>query len=462
MTAVIRYRYPALLGAWAAGVAVVPGATAKALVVAPPVLAGFACWIASRPERWIGLLFFSLILLPPVPAPFGDAGAHVAPLVLLAGLLCGVLRMNEWRPLVGSLPILLGIFGVTLLGSSGFALLYSGPVVATGSVARVALFGIGVYLFLYTLAGPRNAGASPFALVKPLFGMATAGAVFACVDFYYQLPTPAGFEPQFVWLDQGVFRRAQGLFYEASTLGNFCAFFLVMILVAFFCPRKNRPVSRPALAVATIFFSAALIVSYSRASLVNLLVAFVAFLFVRRVPVRRFIIPGVLALPVVGLIVRFTVPTFFAHYWTRLAVSFQYFYSAPDRVLSGRLASWAVIRDFLSQHPWQTVFGIGYKTLPYSQYVGAGVVADNTYLSLLVETGIVGLALFLLLNVCILRTAWRAACSRRSEASFFGTWIFCFWIGEMVQMLSGDLITYWRVLPIYFWVLAMAAREATG
>ena len=24
--------------------------------------------------------------------------------------------------------------------------------------------------------------------------------------------------------------------------------------------------------------------------------------------------------------------------------------------------------------------------------------------------------------------------------------------GQMVQMFSGDLITYWRVLPVYFWV----------
>ena len=39
--------------------------------------------------------------------------------------------------------------------------------------------------------------------------------------------TPAGYGPQFVWLDSGVYRRAQGFFYEASTLGNFCAFFLV-------------------------------------------------------------------------------------------------------------------------------------------------------------------------------------------------------------------------------------------
>jgi len=25
-------------------------------------------------------------------------------------------------------------------------------------------------------------------------------------------------------------------------------------------------------------------------------------------------------------------------------------------------------------------------------------------------------------------------------------------------MFSGDLLTYWRVLPVYFWVLALAVR----
>jgi hypothetical protein len=29
-------------------------------------------------------------------------------------------------------------------------------------------------------------------------------------------------------------------------------------------------------------------------------------------------------------------------------------------------------------------------------------------------------------------------------------------------MLSGDLITYWRVLPVYFWVLAAALRDSSG
>jgi O-antigen ligase len=80
------------------------------------------------------------------------------------------------------------------------------------------------------------------------------------------------------------------------------------------------------------------------------------------------------------------------------------------------------------------------------------------YLSLLIETGIVGLAAFVLLNFGIVRTAWRAARCNDPQSSFFGAWIFCFWIGQLFQMLSGDLFTYWRVLPLYFWVLAMAMR----
>jgi hypothetical protein len=81
------------------------------------------------------------------------------------------------------------------------------------------------------------------------------------------------------------------------------------------------------------------------------------------------------------------------------------------------------------------------------------VVADNMYISLLVETGVGGLAALVWLNVAILRAAARSA-----RHSFFGVWMLCFWSGQAVQMASGDLLTYWRVLPVYFWVLALAVR----
>ena len=156
--------------------------------------------------------------------------------------------------------------------------------------------------------------------------------------------------------------------------------------------------------------------------------------------------------------VRLAFPSFSASYWDRIAGSFRYFWYAPDSVLSGRLTHWKVLIDFLSQQPWHALFGVGYKTLPYSNFIGTTVIPDNTYLSLLVETGLVGLAAFVALNIAILRTGWRAVHCSDPRTVFFGEWIFCFWCGELVQMLSGDLITYWRVLPVYFWVLGAAAR----
>jgi len=97
------------------------------------------------------------------------------------------------------------------------------------------------------------------------------------------------------------------------------------------------------------------------------------------------------------------------------------------------------------------------KTLPYTSYVSGGVVADNTYLSLLQKQSC-GRRAFL--PQCgHLRTALRAARSA-TDARFLRLVDFCFWCGELVQMMSGGLITYWRVLPVYFCTLAIAAREA--
>ena len=104
----------------------------------------------------------------------------------------------------------------------------------------MALFGISIYIFFYTAHGPAR-GSGSLGGIRRLYWIAAASALFACVDFYYQFPAPAGYGPQFVWLDSGVYRRAQGLFYEASTLGNFCVFFLVMIAVAFTLPRPIPP-----------------------------------------------------------------------------------------------------------------------------------------------------------------------------------------------------------------------------
>jgi O-antigen ligase len=103
---------------------------------------------------------------------------------------------------------------------------------------------------------------------------------------------------------------------------------------------------------------------------------------------------------------------------------------------------------------------VGYKTLPYSNLLGDPLIADNMYLSVLVEAGVFGLAALLWMNISILRAGYRAARHPDPRTRFYGSWIFCFWMGEVFQMASGDLLTYWRVLPLYFWVLALAVCGA--
>jgi hypothetical protein len=77
-----------------------------------------------------------------------------------------------------------------------------------------------------------------------------------------------------------------------------------------------------------------------------------------------------------------------------------------------------------------------------------------------VETGWPGLAALILLNAAILRQAYRQARSAQSAINrLCGTCAFSFWCGEMVQMATGDILTYWRILPAFFALLAFGARD---
>jgi O-antigen ligase len=457
------YWIAGLLGAYACVIAASSSPVAAGAWSAPLVAIPLALWTLQTPSRWLWCFFFAALLLPPLPFALGNSGPHIGVALAGLGLVSGAVRLPEWRLKRNLLAFAMAVFFLVLLASSALAVLYSGLSIAAGSLVRVLLFGISVYVFFYSAYGPvaELREDSPRG-ARRLYWFGVLSAVFACVDFYCQFPASAGYGPQFIWLDSGIYRRAQGFFYEASTLGNVCAFFLIMIAVTLLRGRGGeRPVSRLALWFGAPVLFAALVLSYSRASLLNLFVALATLLYMERARIRigRLLAIAASCLAAGSLGAWQFFPEVAWGYWLRLSHS-QFFFTQPESVLSGRLASWQAIAAFLAAHPWSTILGIGYKTLPYSNFIGHTIVADNMYLSLLVETGIVGLAAFFLLNFAILRTAWRAAARRDdARASFFGVWIFCFWIGQLFQMLSGDLFTYWRVLPLYFWVLAMAVRR---
>jgi O-antigen ligase len=450
------------LGLYATVVTLVPGFAAKAALAAPLVAIPLFWYLIGTSTAWLSLFFICALLTPPLPIALGDNGPHVALVFAAAGIFIGLLRLGDWRFRADALSLsILGLWAV-FAWSVGLAAIYSGLTIAAGSLARVLLFGISIYVFLYTRDGPGGMDSRrAFRMVQMLFLAATVSALFACVDFYFQFPAPAGYEPQFVWLDSGVYRRAQGVFYEASTLGNLCAFFLEMIAVALLRPKEAQPFSRLTLAVGGTALAAALVLSYSRASIVNLVVAAAVILWLNRKRIRwGRLLAGVAVFGAgAAAILLLAFPIFASVAWLRVSAAFQYFSESPNAVLSGRLSSWQTLIDFLLAHPWHALLGVGYKTLPYSDFIGTRAIGDNTYLTLLAETGIPGLLGVIALNAAILTTAYRAARSSGALRSFCGAWMLCFWAGQVVQMFSADLLTYWRILPAYFFVLALAARQ---
>ena len=454
-----------LLGLYAAGIALAPGVSTKLLLCAPLVALPLAWKLLRSPTAWLALFFVCALLAPPLPIALGDSGPHVALLVAAAGLFIGVLRLSEWRVRPDALSISLLTLWTIFACSVSWAALYSGIPIAAGSLARVLLFGISIYIFLYVRDGPaRLSEASGFRFLRFLFWISVGSALFACVDFYFQFPAPAGYEPQFIWVASGVYRRAQGVFYEASTLGNVCAFFLVMIAVALFRPRDTRPASRWELIPGGVALAAALVLSFSRASLLNLGVALAVLLWLNRDRIRwrRLAISLVAVAAGTGGILAAAFPAFANMAWLRFFTTFQFFLESPNAVLSGRIRSWEVLLSFLAANPWHAIVGVGYKTLPYSDFIGTTAIGDNTYLTLLAETGILGLTAVIALNCAILVFAYRAARSASPLRSFSGACMLCFWAGQVVQMFSADLLTYWRVLPVFFFVLALATREESG
>ena len=416
------------------------------------------------PYGWLAVFFGMALLLPPLPVALGSTGPHLSLLAAAAGVWAGLRRLPNWRWELDTLSLpVLALLGA-LLGSVAMAAAYSGVTVAIASLARVCLFGIAVYTFFYVRGEPREASLKQTStLIQVMFWAAVASAGFACLDFYFQFPAPAGFARQFVFVPGRVSRRAQGVFYDAGALGNLCAFFLEMIAVIVITRARSLPALSPALAAAGVVLASALILSFSRGSLANLLAALAALLWLerRRLSFPRWIAGAVVAAGATAALLYVTVPVFAHVYWYRIVASIQNFGQLPDKVLSGRLHSWTLLANFLLAHPARAILGTGYKTLPYTGVAGAPVIADNAYLSALVEAGVFGLAAVLALNVAILSAAYRVSKSG-SERAALGAWMFCFWTGQSVQMLTVDLLTYWRVLPVYFCVLAFATRKEPG
>jgi O-antigen ligase len=430
-------------------------------------VAAAAWWTLGRPERWVWVFLGAAVLLPPLPLAWGDTGPHPATAVAILGFAAGLANLHAWRPGGGSLGAPVALLWFALCASVPWAAFYSGYSVAAASLARLALFSISIYLFFYVAGGPGRELRTA-ALLRFLFVSSAAASAFAAADFYFQFPAPSRFAPQFIWLSSGVYRRAQGLFYEASTLGLFCVFALVMAAaVAVRGGERELGLRRWQLVAVSVPLAVALVLSFSRTAMASCLLALAVMVWLERGRLRWFgkllrpagtlAAGSLLAAGLLGILL----PNFVEAYLLRLWYTGAWFAEAPDLIFSHRLESWRRLWDYAGAHPGRLLFGVGYKTLPYAGLDGSPLIADNTYFSVLVETGLMGFVALLWLHLAVLRCTWRWATSNSTAlGGLVGLGMFSFWCGLILQMLSGDTLTYWRVLPWLFAMLAAGLREA--
>ena len=135
-------------------------------------------------------------------------------------------------------------------------------------------------------------------------------------------------------------------------------------------------------------------------------------------------------------------------------------FSDPNVATSGRFDTWIRVLSIMREHPRYLIFGIGYKTLPVTRLFHGEIITDNGYLSLLLETGVSGLAGFLIFSYSILHTFFRLARSVNNHLAFWSAVLFSIWCGELVQLLAADAYTYWRNIIILGALMALTVNLA--
>jgi len=173
--------------------------------------------------------------------------------------------------------------------------------------------------------------------------------------------------------------------------------------------------------------------SMSRSLIVAMVVYFIANLALERKikPATLFIIlTAIVTLLIVGMNNEYL-----TSFWGRLSGANQ------EDISSGRFTTWALLLGLVGDNP---LLGVGYR-LSTEKY---GLIPDNMFLSLSVETGVIGLLLYLsfLTSLCVLVYK-----NNRDK--------FALIIAYVISGIFIDISTFWVSVPFFLFTMAIYKRE---
>lgn len=395
-----------------------------------------------------------LILLPPFFfRRTGENPVFVSTLLAPVGLALLVARWQSWSRRLDSIGKGLLTFLVGIGLSLPFAFVLSGDKIGWESLFRwlmLAQMGLVYWIIRTNCSGAACARIIPWLIIA-----AVIAAAYGIFDFFWPVPIPHPSADQYIWSESAVIRRAQGVFYESCNFANFCGFFLLVTAGAVLTGRERLlRIRKIYLLLFVVVLALAVLFAFSRSAWCSVLLSLsVLILASRRARIgRTLLFSAALGIPL--LLVGLWTPEIW-HYLVAARIgSFSQILIDPDSVSSGRLSVWARVVSILFDNPQYLVFGIGYKTLPFTRLFHGEIITDNGYLSLLLETGILGLVGFLAFSRSVLGTFLGLARSARGAAAFWSALLFSLWCGEIVQMLAADAHTYWRNLIVYTALMA--------
>jgi O-antigen ligase len=446
--------------------------TAVMLAIRPMLLLpGAACCVYAfflvsslrRPLIFILVFLVVVITLPPLYfSSLGDTPFYLSSLLLPTGLAVLVTRLPDFSTPSDKVAIGLIIFLLATGLSLPFAWWLSGDVIGKQSLLRWLLLTQTALIFVVIRGVARwQADRAQQWLMPVLIIAAVASAAYGIFDFFWPVPLPHPAADQFIWLQAAVLRRAQGVAYEASSFGNLCGIFLVITAAAFLAGQEHAVrISWPWLLLFIAVLSFAVFLCFSRSVWASVLVSLSVFVWISRVFKFRRVWGVVVTLLTPLTVLWFYFPELWGYVTGNRIGYFGQIFADPNLVTSGRLEMWAKVFSILRQHPGYLLFGIGYKTLPFTRLFHQEIITDNGFLNLLLETGLLGLGGFLIFSASVFRSFWRL--SRRADGTelFWSAAVFSLWCGEWVQMLAVDAYTYWRSMAVFLALMAFAFNQA--
>ena len=246
------------------------------------------------------------------------------------------------------------------------------------------------------------------------------------------------------WATDPDFGRFRGIFSNANYAGMTAS--LGIALAIYLVP--TRPAGRGKFwyLFSLSVFIIALMLSGSRGSMLALGIGIVAWLVSRHG--AKYIIPACLFLVPLGAIAWWAFPSF----TEQIQASFDRTFQRSD-ITSGRSDIYYLLLDIWRENP---IFGIGYRATEELDVTG-GLTAHNVYLSMLVETGILGFSAFALVILVILR----AGRKRKTMSLFVPAFVIL-----IVEVTESSLFGFGGPTALAFWMilgayasLGMASKE---